>query len=209
MFYLITDQDNKSWRDVQWGENISHDEENFNYHFAVYHGPQTASYMYPCYEGIKEPKLWLAAGRGLSMNEGLRSYYSQLTTTKEFAITWPTTEQRITFGILCAMNLVMHPEFREWGKKYLKGDDQTKESAHSLNEKLLKEMGTEVTRDRQYVACCHAVFSSVLLQDPALFAANAGHRAYHDSLELTQALNLEQTAQIVNMLAPGDIAGIL
>lgn len=209
MYYLITDQDNKTWRDIQWGEGVTNEDENINYHFAVYHGPQTASYMYPCYDGIKEPKLWLAAGRGLSKNEGLRSYYQQLTTTKEFAITWPTQEQRITFGILCAMNLVMHPDFREWAKKYLKGEDQSKESAHALNEKLLKEMGTNLPKEREYIACCHAVLSSVLLQDPALFAANAGHRAYHDSLELTQPLNLEQTAQIVNMLPAADIASIL
>jgi len=194
---------------VQWGEGVSNEDENINYHFAVYHGPQTASYMYPCYEGIKNPKLWLCAGQALSRNEGLRSCFAKVTTTKEFKMTWPTTEQRITFGILCAMNLVMHPDFREWAKKYLLGVDQSKEAAHALNEQLLKEMGIPVPKTHEYVACCHAVLSSVLLEDPALFAANAAHRAYHDSLELTKPLDLEQTAQIVNMLAPADIAGIL
>lgn len=209
MFYLITDQDNKTWRDIQWGENVAHEEENFNYHFIVYNAPQVATYMYPCYEGIKNPKLWLAAGENMTRDEGFRSQFAKLTTTKEFVVSLPTDEQRITFGILCAMNLVLNPIFRDWALKYLKGDDQTKATAHSVNEKLIAQLTQDVPKQHEYIACTHAVLASVMLDDPSLFAANAAHRAYHDSTELVEPLNLEQTAQIVNMLPAAEIASIL
>ena len=209
MFYLITDQDNKTWRDIQWGDNVTHEEENSNYHFVVYNSPQVACYMYPCYEGTKNPKLWTAAGEHLTRDEGLRSKFAKLTTVNELPITLPTIEQRVTFGILCAMNLVLNPLFREWALKYLRGEDQTKESAHTVNEKLIAQLGTTVPREHEYTACCHAVLASVMLDDPALFAANAAHRAYHDSLELAEPLSLEQTAQIVKMVSAVDIANLL
>ena len=209
MFYLITDQENKSWRDIQWGENVTHEEENSNYHFSVYHSPQVACYMYPCYEGIKNPKLWIASGENPNRDEGLRSKFSKLTTIKEFVVSLPTDDQRITFGILCAMNLVVNPLFRNWAKAYLLGEDQTKETAQKVSNQLVTQIGEPMPVEYEYVSCTHAVLASVLLDDPALFAANAAHRAYYDSLELPEALNLDQVAQITNMLPGNEIATIL
>lgn len=165
--------------------------------------------MYPCYEGTKNPKLWTAAGEHLTRDDGFRSKFAKLTIVNEFPITLPTNDQRITFGILCAMNLVLNPLFRAWALKYLRGEDCTKESAHAVNEKLIAQLGTSVPREHEYTDCCHAVLASVMLDDPAVFAANAAHRAYHDSLELPEALNLEQTAQIVNVVSASDIASLL
>jgi len=207
MFYLITDQDNKTWRDIQWGENVTHEEENSNYHFVVYNSPQTACYMYPCYEGTKNPKLWTATGEHLAVAEGFRSKCAKLTTLNEFPITLPTNEQRINFGILCAVNVAQSPQFMEWSLKYLRGEDQTKESAQKLSDELIAKFDAEAPED--YTSCCYAVLASVMLDDPALFAANAAHRAYHDSLELPEPLNLEQTAQIANMVSAADIASLL
>lgn len=209
MFYLITDQENKTWRDIQWGENVTHEEENFNYHFWVYNSPQVAAYMYPCYEGTKNPKLWTAAGQHCTRDDKIRTLFSRLTSVKQLPMTFPTDEQRINFGILCAMNLVLNPLFRDWALKYLRGEDQTKETAKVVEEKLVAQMGTPVPRSHEYIGCTFAVLASVMLDDPALFAANAAHRAYHDSLELTEPLNLDQTAQIVNMLPAAEIANLL
>lgn len=112
------------------------------------------------------------------------------------------------------MNLVLNPLFREWALKYLKGEDQTKETAHTMNEMLTTQFaksqrGTKIPKEHQYIDCCYAVLASVMLDDPALFAANAAHKAYHDSLEFTEPLDLEQTAQIVNALTASDIASLL
>lgn len=210
MFYLVTDQDNKTWRDIQWGENVTHDEENSNYHFEVYNSPQVACYMYPCYEGIKNPKIWLCTtGDNLSREDGFRTRFAKITTIKEFPISLPTIEQRITFGILCAMSLVLNPLFRNWALSYLLREDQTQATAHNINEKLVAQLGTEQVMEHEYIACCHAVFAAVLLEDPALFSANAAHKAYYDSLELKEPLDLSKIAEIVNLVPASDIAGLL
>lgn len=213
MFYLITDENNKTWRDIQWGENVTHEEENPNYHFVVYNSPQVARYMYPCYEGIKNPKIWIASGenpnaiRGFPQKlDGFRSNFSKLTTISEFSVELPTNEQRINFAILCAMNVAQYNPFTDWALKYLRGEDQTKESAQNLNDKLIAKLDVEAPED--YTDCCFAVLAYVTLGDP-VFAANAAHRAYHDSTEFEEPLNLDQMAQIANMISAEDIAALL
>ena len=212
MFYLITDQDNKSWREVQWAENVTHEEENPNYHFTVYNSPQTAVYMYPSYERtIINPKLWECSATNPSRSEGFRSKFPKLTSLREFNIAMPTNEQRITFSILCCLNTVTNPFFKEWSIKYLKGEDQTPESAFKMNEKLLSYLDTTWagTPSHEYTNCCHAILTAIAINEPLILPASAAQRAYYDSLEFTQELNLEQTAQIVNIMPAAEIAALL
>ena len=233
MFYLITDQDNKSWRDIVWGENVSHTENNPNYHFSVFNSPQTATYMYPYYERtLHFPKVWEVKAENLARSEGFRSKFSKLTSLKEFKIALPTNEQRIVFGILSCMNLITNPIFKDWALKYLKGEDQTPESAFKVNEKLLEMMSCTWmgTPENQYFYCAHAILTAVAINEPFVLPATAAHRAYHDSLNFNfeapthelkpeeikqisnmapEELNLEQVAQIVNIMPAAEIASLL
>ena len=208
MFYLITDQENKTWGDVQWGENISHEQENDNYHFVVFNSPETARYLYPSCEGTKNPKIWNASGENMSRNDGFRTRFAKLTTISELAFSLPTNEQRINFGILCALNVMLYEPFKTWALKYLRGEDQTKESAQAMNDEILAKIDSSDPKE-DYSDSCFAVLASVMLDEPAIFSANAAHRAYHDSLECIQPLNLEQIAEIVNMMSAKDIAELL
>ncbi len=103
------------------------------------------------------------------------------------------------------MNLVLNPKFRNWALAYLRNEDRTKESAHKLSEYIIGFIGQE---EDEYLTCVHAVLGSVMM-DSELMCANAGHRAYVDSLELSSPLSLEQTIQIVEMLSPEEIASML
>ena len=210
MFYLITDQENKSWRNIQGGINTTHTENNPNYHFAVYDSPQTAAYMYPFYEKTESPKLWEVSGE-ITRSEGFRSKFSKLTSLKEFKITLPTKEQRITFGILCCMNLVMNPIFREWAIKYLKNEDQSPTTANEINEKLfsLLDCNWIASPENEYTYCAHTILTAVIINEPLILPAAAAHRAYYDSLEFSESLNLEQVAQIVNIMPANEIATLL
>lgn len=205
MYYLITDQEGKDWRGRLWAAGVSHTEENENYHFAVYNSPLVAVYMYPAYEGIKNPKLWLCSGDNPSVEDGLRSSFATLSVQSLFTAQFPTVEQHITFGVLCAMNLVMNPVFREWGLKYLRGEDTSKESAQAVMDTLLATLDQRQERE----SAAFAALSAVLLDDAPLFGANAAHRAYWDAYDLPTPLDLAQTAQIVSVLSPVDIAGLL
>lgn len=200
---LVTDQNNTTWRNIQWGENVSHSEENPNYHFVVYNSTLVASYLYPCYELIENPKLWNAIGENPENTlETFRSKFSKLTTINECSIELPTNEQRINFGILCAVNVVQYPPFLDWAFKYLKGEDETKESAEIMQKKLIDKLDAEI---EDYSSSCFAVLASVMINNP-IFTANAAHRAYYDSLELNQPLDLDQIAQIINVMPPKQIA---
>ena len=211
MFYLITDQENKSWNNVQWGENVTHQEDNPNYHFTVYNSPQTALYMYPAYEGTSQPKLWTAQAEFPSRSEAFRSKFPKITTLKEFSIDIPTNEQRFTFGILCCLNLVVNPFFRDWAINYLKGIDQSPETAIKVNEKLNSFIGATwlATPENEYTECAHTILTAVTINDPFQLPASAALRAYYDAIEMTMEINLEQTAQIVNIMPANEIAELL
>lgn len=248
MFYLITNQENHSWRNILWQENTTNEDDNPNYYFSVYKSLQVAKYMYPAYEGYligKEgPKIWEAHAENPTQEDGIRAKFPKLTTIKELTLNLPTKEQRITFGILCSLNLVQNPIYREWAINYLLEIDQSKETTQETIDELqneeekkkalekleeikkkslekVEEVRKAVWDDRVMEegvyaepdemdrdSCTHAVFASILI-DPVCFSANAAHRAYHDSLSFKEELNLQQIAEIVDMLPPKDIAEML
>lgn len=208
MFYLITDQENKTWGDVQWGENITNEQENENYYFVVYNSPETARYMFPSCEGIKNPKIWKCTGDNITKTEGFRTRFSKLTTIEELPFSLPTNEQKINFGILSSLNVVLYQPFKDWALDYLKGENTTKEIAQAMNARILARIDASDPRE-EFTDSCFAVLASVMLDDPDLFSANAAYRAYHDSTELEKPLDLEQIAEIVNNMSAKEIAELL
>ena len=216
MLYLVTDQNCQTWREVQWGINVTHIQTNPNYHFPVYDNLSVAAYMYPAYDGIENPKIWEAIGEGESRSQtGFRNKYAKLTTLREIPFQIPTIEQRISFAILCSMNLVLNPLFQTWALNYLRNVDRTKETAHVVSEEISKQSGSELPLEHQYTDCAYAVLAAVLFNHPgndtevAAFTANAAHRAYFDSLDQEINLNLENLIQIVDLIPLEEIAQIL
>jgi hypothetical protein len=206
----VTDQNNTTWRNIQWDENVSHQEENPNFYFPVYDDIYVASYMYPSYDSIENPCFWEAVGENpIQSQSGFLKKYAKLTTIKKLDVVLPTTEQRISFAILCAMNLVLNPIFRNWAIQYLQGKDQTKETAHLVSEELSNLDWSKVPANHQYVECAYIVLAAVMLDQPAEFAANVGHRAYYDSLDLSNPINLNMVAQIASFVNPVEISQIL
>jgi hypothetical protein len=203
MLYLITDQDNRTWRNVQWAENTTNQEDNPNYHFIAYNSPLVATYIYRAYDNIQFPKIWTAkANNAATLSDEIKGKYSSITSVNEFQIDFPNKDQAITFAILCAMNLTPNQDFKTWAINYLKGVDISKETAHKINELLLND-------DKNYVSTAIGSIGAVLLNDPFFFAANAAHRSFYDSKEFNNQIDLEQIAQIVNMLPAKDIAEFL
>lgn len=226
MLYLITDENNKSWRETQWGENVSHTEDNPNYHFPVFQDILVASYMYPAYDFFEKPKIWEATTNTDPTEISFRSKYPQLTTIKEVQFVNPTIEQRITFALLCSLNLILNPTFREWALNYLKGIDQTKETAHKVSELLCDQLngtgtytqneagdwsptGKEIPMEYQYFDCAHPALAAIMLEQPQEFAANTAHRAYFDAVDKNIPFNLQNFAYIANLVPAAEIAKIL
>jgi hypothetical protein len=204
--YLITDEHDKTWRGIQWGPNISHSEENDNYHFYVYHSPLVLLFMYPAYEGdINNPRVWKCQGKNLTRDEGFRQRFETLTTLEPVEVVWPTPEQRMTFALINTLTVNQNKYFSEWAMKYLKKEDQSLEAA----QKMIKDVDFDAACGFSF-----ALEAAIEEQDFLRFPAYAVHRAWHDSLDTKVKLDwsghcLEQTAQIVLTVSVEDIVQIL
>ena len=208
MLYLITDGENKTIRDVLWGENITNEQhDNPNYLFSVYNDPLVAHMLNPAYEGYKNPNIWEAEGN-ISQSFGFRHECDKLTSIKKVDIANPTDDQRIAFAILCSLHLVSNSVYKNWAKEYLSGLDRTKEKAASVK-KLLEEfkIGESSNHQDDYVSCGMASIMAVLV-DPWTFAANAAHRAYYDSPEDSR-IELDKLANISMKLTLEEMANVL
>lgn len=202
--YLITKNDNKTERDVLWGEEVTNEELNSNYYFTIYDSPEKAVYLYPFYEETAFDKiLWNIETLSEILNGGLRSRCSKVKTIKKHDISFPTPEKRITLAILCAYNLIKNEEFKSWALSYLSGADISKESAYKLHTKL------QTAEEEEELDCAFPTLSSVFLNSPEQFSANAIHRAYCDSIDLKIDLDLDQLIKIVNVLTNKEISDML
>lgn len=199
--YLITDEHDKTWRDIQWGPNITHSESNDNYQFYVYHSALTLLFMYPAYEGdTNNPKVWKCKPANLTRDDGFRQRFDTLTTLEPVEVVWPTDEQRMTFACINALAIVKNQDFNNWALKYLKKEDQSLEAA----EKMLRDIDYDDT-----CGCAYALTAAIEKKDFFRFTAYSSHRAWHDGLDTTTKLDLDQTAQVVLTVTLEDIVQIL
>jgi len=201
MRYFITDQENKDWLGRLWGEQITHHEENPNYYFFTCDNPLVTLFMNPAYDQYQTPKLWLAEPTGDQAQVDFRYISTSLTTIRTISQTIPTIDQYITFGLVCALNVIANKTFTTWALNWLNNKDRSPETAKQVTENLLQEMLIDK------ISSSHAALASVTNQS-ILYAACTAHRAYHDSLT-NDPLDLNQIATIVIMLPPEEIGVML
>ena len=205
MPYLVTDQKDQSWRGVQWGPNISHEETNPNHYFGVYKDLNTALFMYPYHEDITEPKFW-----SISESSDPKQYRSEIpkaTTLEPVSVHLPTNEQRINFAILTCLFLISNKTFRDWAKAYLLGEQA--DDPITVGNKLKESITVDgnPTQD-DYFSCAHACLNSVMVENPNFFVAASAHRAFCDSPE-NDPIDLAQIATIALSVSRKDIAQMI
>lgn len=220
MFYLATNEDNKIWTGHTWGENVSNTEGNYNYQFCVYQSPLVASFMSICYEGYEKPKLWSCIGETNTGTDSVRLKFMKLTTLSEEPVKYPTTDQRITFGILACLSLVNFIPFLDWSKSLFNGKEFSDEELNALEKQIIEsryDENHELNIPAPYTSPCMAILHAVK-NNSGLFAANAAHRAWGDSTDENTPLpignnngkiNLHQLAQIALTLPRTEIVKIL
>jgi hypothetical protein len=64
-------------------------------------------------------------GGKCAVDGGLKVGYTKMQLTKELQLPNVTTNQRIAFGILCALEVYHLPEFTKWANDWLSGKDRT------------------------------------------------------------------------------------
>ena len=75
-------------------------------------------------------RLFEAEAEGTILEEGqMKGGSTRLTFLKEIPLPTVTLEQRIRYGILCAMEVETNEPWKLWASKWLSGEDRTVESA--------------------------------------------------------------------------------
>lgn len=213
MFYLLTDQENKTWRDVLWGENVTHTETNTNYYFEVYKSPILAAYLAP--RSLSQfdkmaPKIWLATGEGDTIDWGMTQQFEKLTTVKDIGFRFPSTENRRICAILAAMNLVAHPAFLEWANNYISGKDISLETAEKTYDEIKTAMNSvDTVEEQMQFATAHGIFAGFVKNNPDFFNACSIYKAYYDAIDRELSLKLEEIVKIAYEVPQEEIANIL
>lgn len=95
-----------------------------------YHHPLLAVLLNSIHANIPDPLLWEVRATGKHLDDnGLKGGCTWMVITRELPLPVVTTEQRIRFGILCALEVYREPSFIAWAEKWLSGEDRSREAA--------------------------------------------------------------------------------
>ena len=138
--YKLTNNVHKTQNNTSWGKNITHKlPEKKKYTICsgdvlhAYPSPELAALMDVIYSGyLPHGILWECIGEEV-VADGTKIGCRVLTTLAQIPIPSYTTNQRIAFGILCAQYVYKDPDWNAWAKKWLSGEDRSKESAYSTS----------------------------------------------------------------------------
>ena len=135
----LTDENDQTKNNTQWGENITHTANGEGelcskgwIHY--YDSPLLAVLLNPIHGNFQNPNLWEIKVEGKIKNDkGLKYGATSVTTIKKIPLPEITLEQKIIFGILCAMEVYKNDKFYEWGNHWIDGTDRSKKSAAAFN----------------------------------------------------------------------------
>ena len=148
--YKLTDEDNQTRNNTQWGENVTHEATGNGKKLCTdgwihfYEDPLVAMMMNPIHASFNNPHLWEAEAEGEVLREATKSGCKKLTTLKQIPLPEITLTQRVAFGILCALEVCADESFREWAKKWLSGKNRSACAAYA----------TTIAVSNDVAACC-------------------------------------------------------
>ena len=135
-YYKLTTQNNRSAHgDLTWGEGITHSVAGplvlSKNGIHVYTDPVLALFLNPIDANITTPVVWTWVAEGDHTEGQLKIAVQQFTTIRIVEVQSPTLPQRVTFGILAALEVYREPRFLEWTEKWLSGQDRSRASARA------------------------------------------------------------------------------
>jgi len=136
--YKLTDNNDQTYGKCQWGKNVEHrvkGEDNLCtpgwIHF--YKNPLLAVFLNPIHGkyNLDKAHLWeCEVGGKIKEDRGLKWGASRIKTIKRVKLPKVTIEQRVKFGILCALEGYPEKSFTKWANDWLNGKDKSKEPAY-------------------------------------------------------------------------------
>ena len=136
ILYKLTDQNYQTFNGRQWGVGIERTASGEGGlcgpgWLHAYTHPVLAVFLYPIQANIPDLVLWEAEGDVGIEHNSLIVGCTRLKTIKIIPLPEITMEQRIRFGILCALEVYSEPGFVSWARRWLSGEDRSVEAARS------------------------------------------------------------------------------
>ena len=138
--YKLTTSDYKTRKghpeETQWGEGVTHTVSGEGElcgrgWLHAYTNPLLAVLLNPIHAAIENPVLWECSGEIGKNDRGLKVGCKQLITKNILPIPQISTEQKVRFAILCAMEVCAEPNFRVWANNWLDGKDRSEAAARA------------------------------------------------------------------------------
>ena len=135
MIYKLTDQDMRTHNGYQWALNEWHETSGVGDlcgpgWLHAYDDPNLAILLNPIHANIPNPRLFQGAGEGQRRDDlGLKYGYARMILTTELPLPAYTTEQRVRFGIGCALSVYHEPSFVAWATGWLNNTDRSPAAA--------------------------------------------------------------------------------
>jgi len=128
--YKLTDRHDQTWNRTQWGEGVEHTAPGTGELSGVgwleaYTDPLLAVLLNPIHADFAAAHLWEAEGDVGKTDHGLKVGCTRLKTIKRLPLPEVTAEQRVRFGILCALEVCQNTKWRKWAADWLSGKDRT------------------------------------------------------------------------------------
>ena len=173
-----------------WGEGVSHSGTGKGAlcgpgYIHAYTHPLLAVLLNPIHAGIDNPRLWEAEGEVALSDNGLNVGCRTLTTVRELPIPVVTTEQRISFAILCAREISRSEQWNLWAEQWLSGEDRSAAAAQTASAAEATVWGA--ARTAKQAAAKQAALEAVEAAWMATLAAEAAWLAARAAAQAAQA----------------------
>ena len=140
--YKLTDTDGRTHGGLQWGEGTTHTAPGEGElctagWIHVYDDPLLAVLHNEIHGNFANARLYLCECTGKEKREGqLKAGFASVTTIRQIPLPAITTEQRVRYGILCALAVLptsgaWAATWRAWAEKWLEGGERTKAAAEA------------------------------------------------------------------------------
>ena len=135
--YKLTDRNMKTHNNTQWVLNEAKETSGKGYlcspgWFHFYSHPLLAVLLNSLHANFNNPRLFEINAEGkIKKGNGLKFGCTKMTLVKELELPKVTLEQRVKFGILCALEVCNDDNFVKWAQNWLDGTDRSYDSANT------------------------------------------------------------------------------
>jgi len=191
--YKLTDENNQTYGNCQWGENVEHRVEGkgnlcTNGWIHFYKNPLLAVLLNPLHGdyNLDTAHLWECNASGKTKEDrGLKWGASRVKTIKRVKLPKVTTKQRVKFGILCALEVYHEKGFVKWANNWLSGKDITADAARAVAHVAYVDAAAYAA-----YAAAYAVDAVAYAVDAVAYAVDAvAYAAYAVEINLNKIAN--------------------